>query len=851
MMSILSALFRRWTWIMAWRESRMRRRRLMLLGSSMVFGIAALVAIGSFRDAVERSIQLQAKSLLGADLVLAGRARFGAAEEALFQSIPGRRAREADFSSMVLFPSSGGTRLVQVRALEGEFPFYGRLESEPDGSLEQWRREGGALVEELLLDQFSAKVGDTVKVGDLNLVIRGRLRRVPGDSMLFATLAPRVYVRAADVAASPLLREGSLARYKAYFQLPPDQSAESLVERLKPRLDELRLGHTTVERKKEDLGDSLQNLSNFLSLVGFVALFLGSVGVGSAIQTHVREKLSDVAVLRCLGTSSSQTFAVFLAQAMGLGCMASLAGVILGVVIQWMLPSVLGDFIAVPLAFSLSPWGIAQGLGIGFVCCTLFTLLPLLPIRRVSPLMALRAAYGISGMQTGRLERLVVGILILGVTTAFAAAHMNRPVQGVYFSVGLVAALGILGMMARGLMAFSRRTRPAFLSYAWRQGLANLHRPNNRTALLIVAAGLGTFLLVTLYLVQDSMLKQLASSSSKEGPNTVFFDIQPDQREGVIRLLSAKGLPVMDATPIVTMRLSKVKDRTVESLLGDSNRTVAKWALRREYRSTWRTNLQDSETLISGVWHPPISTGSEITPVSVEEGIAKELGLRLGDEVTFDVQGVPLTTRVASLRRVDWRRVQPNFFVVFPPGVLESAPVFYVVVTRTSSSAESAGLQRAMVESFPNVSAIDLTLVLGTLDAVFQKIGFAIRFMALFTVATGLLVLAGTVMVSRHQRLREIILLRTLGASRGQVRQIFFAEYVSLGLLSGLSGAVLATGAAWALSRWVFQAPFHPSWGTVAGSVVVVTLLTLVTGWISGRGVLDHPPLEVLREESM
>jgi len=368
--------------------------------------------------------------------------------------------------------------------------------------------------------------------------------------------------------------------------------------------------------------------------------------------------------------------------------------------------------------------------------------------------------------------------------------------------------------------------------------------------LLLLSLGLGTFLMVSLFLVQQTLLNQLVSSGNRNQPNAILFDIQPDQREGVSNLVRSLNLPILDEAPIVTMRLTSLKGRTVESLLADKDKRIPGWTLRREYRSTYSDHLRDSEKLVAGEWHAQVTNGTEVVPISIEDGIAKELQIGLGDEVTFDVQGVPMKTRVASLREVDWRRVQPNFFIVFPRGVLESAPAMHVLVTRVASSEESAKLQREVVGKFPTVAAIDLTLVLQTLDSIIAKISFVIRFMAMFTVLTGLLVLVGALVTGRYQRIQESILLRTLGASRGQIFRVLLVEYLALGLLSALTGVLLATAAAWALSVFVFKASFALPLAPLFVALLAVPALTVVTGLLMSRGVLDHPPLAILRAEA-
>jgi putative ABC transport system permease protein len=842
-------LFSRWTWLMAWRDSRASRRKLLFFSCSIVLGIAALTAIGSLGSNLERAIEEQAKSLLGADLVIGSRQAFTPEEEELFREIGGEQSREVSFSSMIFFVNGWGTRLVQVRALEGGFPFYGKLETEPPEAAELFRRGGSALVEESLLTQFGAKVGDDIRIGSLKTRIAGRLKKVPGETLAFATIAPRVYLPMSDLANAGLLREGSLARYRAAFKLPPGIDADKLVKKLKPRLDRLRLGHNTVEERKRDLGRSMENLYHFLNLVGFIALLLGGVGVASAIHVHVKEKLGTVAVLRCLGGSIAQTFAVYLAQGMALGLFGAVLGAALGVAIQATLPRVLGDFIPFSFAFYASWWAVGRAMGIGFAICLLFALLPLLAVRRVSPLAAIRVSFEVRRPVRDPARWLVGGCLAAGVI-GFALAQGRDWRIGLGFAAGLGVVFALLGVTAKGLVMATRRFTSAALPFPVRQGLANLHRPNNRTLLLLLSLGLGTFLMASLFLVQQTLLAQLASSGNRGQPNAVLFDIQPDQRAGVSNVLRSLKLPILDEAPIVTMRLTSLKGRAIEAILADNQSRIPRWVLRREYRSTSRDELRDSEKVIAGQWPVPSTNGVEAIPISVEDGIAKDLQVELGDEIVFDVQGVPLKTRVASLREVDWRRVQPNFFVVFPAGALESAPAMHVFVTRVSSSEESARLQREVVSQFPNVSAIDLTLVLQTLDAILGKISFVIRFMAMFTVLTGLLVLVGALIAGRYQRVQESVLLRTLGASRGQIFRVLLVEYASLGVLAALTGTLLAAAAAWALSVFVFKAAFALPVAPLAGALILVPGLTILIGFLLSRGVVKHPPLQILRAEA-
>jgi putative ABC transport system permease protein len=822
---------------MAWRDTRTSRGRLLLFSSSIVMGVAALAAIGSLGTNLERAIEEQAKTLLGADLAISSRQPFSAEEETWMNQIGGEQSREISFSSMIYFPASGGTRLAQARALSGGFPFYGRLETEPPEAEAEFRQGRGALVEQNLLIQFGAKVGDDIRLGQLTLPIVGELRKVPCESAALAVVFPRVYLPMEDLSGSGLLVAGSLAQYKTYFHFPARTDVPQLVARLEPQLEKFRLSFDTVEKRKQNLGRAMDNLYHFLNLTGLVALMLGGVGVAGAIHVHVKQKLGTVAVLRCLGGSAGRVFAVYLAQGIALGALGALLGTALGAMAQTLLPRVLADFIPFTFQFQTAWLALGRAAGAGFLVCLLFALLPLLAVRRVSPWAALRVAVE----PAARPDPLRWGVMacLAALALGFGLTQGRNWRAGLGFVLGVGVVFVLLAATARGLVALARQSgRMMSLPFVARQGLANLHRPDNRTHLLLFSLGLGTFLLAAIFLVEHTLTGDLIVPGASQA-NAVLFDIQPDQKKAVAGLVRSLGRPVLDEAPIVTMRISSIKGRPVESLLADRQSAIPAWTLRREYRSTYTDHLRDAERITAGQWIGRVAGDTAVVPISVETGIATELGVKPGDEIGFDVQGMPVRTRVASLREVNWRRPQPNFFMLFPRGVLEDAPSMNVLMTRVDSSAQSALLQREVIKAFPNVSVIDLSLILETVDAIVGKISFVIRFMALFTVATGILVMAGALVSSHFQRVRESILLRTLGASRAQIWRILAVEYLALGGLA----------AAWALAAFVFKAPFAPPlWPLLAG-LAAVPALTLGTGLLMSRGILRQSPLAVLRAE--
>lgn len=836
---------------MAWRDTRASRRRLVLFSLAIVLGVAALVAVGSLRDNLRVAIEEQTKSLLGSDLTVNSRAQLPDDARKYFEALGEERAREVSFNSMLILPKSGGpTRLVQVRAIEGGFPFYGDFNTTPKDARAALAGGMNALLEESLMVQFDLHPGDKVRLGQAEYTVAGSLRSVPGEAAAITALAPRVFVPLSTVGGTGLLQQGSLSRYRYYFKFPARFDVEAEVRSLRERFRDLRLGFDTVEERKRELGQSIRNVNAFLSLVGFASLFLGAIGVASAIHAHVRQKIPTVAILRCLGATAWQGFAIYLVQGLGLGLLGAALGAALGLAVQLALPILLRDLL--PFAFELSiSWpALGRGLGAGTLVSVLFALLPLLEVRRVSPLLTLRSAFADNGRGRDWLQVLLLGVIV-AVVFALAVAQTGRLRWGVGFGVALLVSFSVLAGLAQAVSWAARRFTPRRLPFAWRQGVANLHRPNNRTLLLLVSLGLGTFLMMTLFLSRETLLGQLRVVGGGDRPNLMLFDIQDDQVESIQKLLRDQGAPARQSAAIVTMRITSIKGRDVADLLKDKASRVPAWTLRREYRSTFREKLSDTEKVVGGTFTSRVEPGTEVAPISVESSLARDLGVGLGDEMVFDVQGVPLKTKVGSLREVDWRRMQPNFFVVFPAGVLEGAPKFHVMALRVADAAQSARVQQAVVREHPNVSAIDLAVIMQTIDGVYSKATFVVEFLALFTVVTGGIVLAGAVLIGRAQRVRESVLLRTLGATKAQVNRILFAEYFALGTLGAAVGALLAISANWALAYYVFEVKWSaPSPWVLLGGWAAVSALTVTTGLLSSRGVCDHPPLAVLREEA-
>jgi putative ABC transport system permease protein len=829
-----------WVLRMAWRDSRGSRRRLLLFLSAMVLGIAALVALHGVGANLRRGLDAQARMLLGADLRLERDAPFDELSM-LLDSLGGQQAQVVYLASMAYFPRTGHVRLVSVRAVEGIWPLYGQLQTDPPEAAIRYLQGGGALVDGTLLDAYDIHIGDSIRIGRRSYPIFGRLVQTSSESAIMALAAPRVFVPLTTL--DPLLLGfGSRAQYGIYFRFDEGRDVEALGKQLRNRLRSLRVGVNTVEEIRENWDEAFRNLYRFLGLIGFIALILGGIGVGSSINVYVRQRLDQVAVLRCLGATPWATFSIYLAQALAMGVVGGVLGTLLGLGVQTVFPHLLADFLPFEVVPELDRSAVLLGLVGGPAITLLFALLPLLPVRRVTPLRALQATVAPVPNARDLLYRATWLMLLIGLIV-FAMAEAPEPWMGFVYALGLILVLGALTLLARGLTSLLRRIASARWPYVFRQGLANLYRPNNQTVVLMLALGLGVFLVVLVLLIERTLLAQVQRAGGGERPDLVFFDVQPDQRDSLRQLIEAYGVSVVEEVPIVTMRLAEVNGRRIAEQLADTTARLG-WAFRREYRSSYRDYLSNTETLIAGTFTPAVTPGTTMPPVSLEEEIATELGVTLGDTLVWDVQGVEIPTVVGSLRRVDWRRFQTNFFVLFPRGVLEDAPQMFVLLVR--AGAASPRIQRAAIEAFPSVSAIDLRLILQVAEEIFQKVGGVLHFMALFSVLTGIIVLLGAASVTRAAREEEIVLLKTLGASRRQVLQITAVEYGLLGLLAALAGVLLASGSATLLAIGVFETtPVHP-FGVLLAALLGASGLTLGIGLLGNRQLYSRPLLDVL-----
>jgi len=874
---------------LTWRESRSARRRLLLYMSAISLGVAALVAIDSFADNVTRSIREQSRALLGGDISFASRRPISPAQKTILDSIQKKTnaeyARVFTFPSMALIKRTGLTRLVQVRGVSANYPFYGVITTNPGGRWNALTQGAYALVDPSLLIALNARVGDTLSLGMGKFTIAATLKDVPGTPGVAEIIGPRVFIPEKYVAETQLLVFGSTAEYGVLAKLPSKVDPVKTLAPFRKRMEKEQLRGVTVTQSEQNATEAIDDLSQFIGIVGLVALLLGGVGVASGVRAFVARKIDTVAILRCLGASSGQVLAMYVAQAAAMGLIGAIVGAALGVIVQFALPSVFGDFLPVDVKVFVEPQAIITGIAIGGWIALIFSLRPLLALRNVSPLQTLRrdADSEVLRMRWNDIPRVAVNIALALSVVAIALLRASDRKQGLGISGATLGVLGVLTLSAIALSWLARKSLRQGWPYVVRQGVANLYRPANQTRSVVLSLGFGAFLITTLYLVQSNLLKRFEFNAAASSANLVFFDVQDDQAKGVDSLVRSRGT-ILQSAPIVTMRIAKINNRTVAQIVetaqgtrhtdslrkargGAASDSVdreraarrrgtnqpagrAGWALNREFRSTFRDTTTSGEKIVEGKWFSRTSLTGEgdTTEVSLSKDVASELRVKIGDVITWNVQGVDIPSRVTSLREVTWARFEPNFFAVFPPPRFRDAPKQHVFLAHVPGQTAVAELQRDIVTRYPNVSSIDLTLIKETVARIVAKVSTAIRFMALFSVAMGIPVLFAAVAATRRDRIREGVLLKTLGASQGQIVRILLAEYALLGLLGSLTGMVLAIGGGWAIIHYVFEATFSPALlpaFLIAGAMLG---LTIAIGLLAGRDVFRETPMTALRD---
>ena len=833
-----------WLLKMAWRDGKASLSRLFLFMASIILGIAAVVAIQLFSTNLKDNIQKQSKSLMGADFIIDSRKKPSEKVQKIIDSL-GADASEVNFVSMAAFPKNEGTKLVKVRAMKGAFPFYGKLSTLPENASASYQELGGALVDATLLLQYNIKPGDSIKLGKVTFPIIGALKSIPGSTAISSSVAPTVLIPFRYLEKTELLQLGSRTEYQYFFKAP-EMDLELLDKKIDPILDNENADLDTHTNTSRNLGRRYDNVGRFLNLVAFIALLLGCIGIASSVHIYIKEKLKNVAVLKCLGASRKQSFYIYLIQIVSIGAIGGIVGAAIGTSLQYAFPYILKEFLPFSVEISITWLPIVMGITLGIFMSVLFALLPLLGTWYVSPLEVLRGQE--ENQQKPKAAKLIVGLTILFFIFIFSFWMLKSVINGLVFTIGIFITFAIVAAISSLFIKLIKKFFPTSWGFTSRQSLLNLFRPNNQTMVLILAIGLGTFLISTLYFTKDILLSKTTLDNKKTDANIILMDVQSSQEQALVDNFKTQGIEIIDNIPIITMRMHSLKGKLANDIRKDTTVRMRRWMLNREFRVTYRDKLAETEDLVAGEFIGN-TNGEQPVPISISESIARDANLSIGDKVTFNIQGVLMDTKVSSIRKVDWGSMQVNFLILFPKGVLENAPQFNVITSYVPTEESSAALQRYLVKNFPNITILDLRQVFTIVEDILNKVSWIINFMAFFSIITGFIVLIGSVRNSKYQRIKESVLLRTLGAKSKQILHITALEYIYLGVLGSLTGILLSLVGSQFLATLLFKEPFTPSGIPFLVFLPSITILVVVIGLSNIKTVLQSPPLEVLRKE--
>ena len=846
---------------MAYRELRASWRRLIFFFCCVAIGVGGIVALRSLVQNVRTALAAEARGLTAGDIYVRtdqpwsdevrGRIAARAAEVT-----GGELTETVDTVTMARLPAGAGTRtkVVEVRGVEPAFPFYGRFTLESGAAYSPvLLRDRGALVGRELLPQLGVAVGDEILIGDETFTIRDAIVTEPGRQLGGFSLGPRVLVAHDALEETGLLGFASRADRQFLLRVP-EESIEPLVRALREDLREAFVRIGSYRRTEDRIERNFSRAENYLSLIGFVIVILGGIGVWSVTRVFVQQRLRSAAILKCLGATNAGVLAVYVVQVALLG----LGGALLGIGVAWgvlaAVPGSLATQAAATTGFQvvstdLTLSAVLQGLTVGMLVSLLFALVPLLDTRHAKPLLLLRQGEtpGAPGRDPVRIAATVVAGLGLVGVAGWQAASLE---VGAYVAGGFIGVAGALHVLGRALV---RMTRPLEASrwFPLRHAALNLRRPGNQTRVVLLAVGLGSFFIIGVHAVQANLLTSFSLELRDDMPDMFLIDVQQDQADGVRRILRDAGLggpggaagPAL--LPVLRARVTAVNGPATSI---EGRRAVRRAGFGREYTVTYRERLEENERIVAGeFWDGAPAAAPE---VSIEDSLV-ERGMRLGDTVRFDVLGRIVEARVTSVRSVEWDDSRSGgFMFLFSPGTFDGAPHSYISFLRGPAEADARGaLQRTLVDRYPNVSVIDGLEIIRTFRRVLDYVTLAVTVVGAIALLTGGLILVGSVAMTKFQRLFDAAVFKTLGANTRLIAVMYVFEYGVLGTLAGVVGSTGALALTWALTRQVLDVPWTPAPAINIGGVLVTAAVVLVVGVASSVDVLRRKPLLTLRAE--
>ncbi len=840
---------------MVGRELRASWRRLAFFFICVAVGVSAIVALRSVIQQVGVAMAGETRALLAADVLVESEQPWSEAARTFIDEIldaePGLTRTLSIETATMARPADEAkatARVVELRGVQAAFPFYGTFVLQDDRAYHHGLLAGGgALVRPELLTQLDVAVGDDILIGNGRFEIRGVILREPGGGMGAFSFGPRVLIDYDDLLQTGLLTFGTRAERQILLKAPEpriDPLVASLREPLRDEFVRVRSYRNTEDR----IARNLSRAENYLSLIGFVVVVLGGIGVWSVTRVFVQQRVRSVAILKCLGATSRQVLAIYVVQVALLGLGGAVLGVVLAAAMLAALPpSLTAEAAAVAgvdnLSYGVTGSAVAQGLGVGVLVSLLFALDPLLEMRTIKPLALIRwnliAAAARDWVRVAVIGTLAAGLVVLA---SWQAASWEA---GLWVCGGFAVVAVVLHGVGRALV---RLIQPlgAGARFAVRHAVLNLARPGNQTRVILLAVGLGSFFVIGIHAVQANLLGAFALEIREDSPDMFLIDIQQDQRAGVSELLAER---IGNAPTLIPVLRARVTGVTGERTNLATARAVRRRGVGREFTVTYRDHLEANERVVEGAFWE--AGGSGRPEVSVEESIRDRLDLAMGDVLRFRVLGRDIRATVSSVRAVDWDDSRSGgFMFLFSPRVFDEAPHSFITFLRGPPETQArARLQRDLVAGFPNVSAIDGLQVIATVRRILDYVTLAISVVGGIALFSGVLILIGSVAMTKFQRRYETAIFQTLGATSRTLGLMLVVEYGTLGLLAGTVGSVGALGLTWGLSRHLLEIDWDPAPLVNVGGVVLTTLVVGSVGVASSLDVLRRRPLSTLRAE--
>lgn len=813
-----------------WRAGEQR-----VLAVALIVAVASLTTVAFFADRVGRTLTREASQLLGADLVVVSDVPLTDQYRERAQSLGLKTTEAVRFPSMV--QAAERSMLSEVKAVAPGYPLRGRLRirqaaADTDVDPQGIPPSGSVWVDDRLLRRLDLKIGDRITLGNRDFSIAAMVSEEPESSAGFLNLGPRLMFNAEDLASTGLIQVGSRVSYRLFVAGDGDAVAafrEFAAGSIRPgqRVEDIR-------QARPEINSALSRAERFLGLSSLLTVILAGVAVALAARRYLQRHLDGCAIMRCLGASQREILSLHMLQFAMIGLVASAIGCAAGFLCQ----HVLAAFLAPLVSVSLPEPGwmpVIQGMIAGFVLLLGFAAPPLIALKKVPTLRVLRRDLGVPD-SFGWSAYLLGGAALAGLILWQAQdLELGLVVLGGVVATMLVSALFTL-LVLRSLPLFSRGA-----GLNWRYGLANLRRRTFGSVIQVVGLGLGLMALTLLTLVRGDLLESWQKSLPQNAPNRFLVNIQPDQAPAIREFFAGNAMAPPELHPMVRGRLVEVNGRAVTSKDFVDDR--ARRLVDREFNLSWTRAMQPDNVILEGRWFNDGDAGKPV--VSMEQGIAESLGLKLGDKLTYDIAGTRLTVAILSLRKVEWDSFRVNFFVVAPPGVLEKAPASYV--TSMHLPAERSPLMDDLVRTFPNLLVIDVAAILTQVQRMMDQVVRAVEFVFLFSLAAGLLVLFAAVASTHDERVFDSAVLRTLGASSRQLRAIQAAEFLLIGAMAGLLAAVGATAIGYVLAKQVLNVPYEfNAWIWLAG-LGIGGIGVMIAGLIGTAKVLRTPPMQVFR----